>query len=167
MKWARWYELGATGLREVLSLPAEGGEAIFTDQYLFREFDSKVVNRADNTGTETIQVKFTAQYSGSGALIDETRQIPLFTRSQTAIYSRTRGESAFLLDPMRSDVGEEEIRTVYNLGITCENFLAFNLNDVVKIASAGNKTLKEWFRRYIGTCRPSADRTRALEALTH
>lgn len=167
LAYDRWYEVDSKGVREVMSLPAQGHQC-FEIRLLCREFTSHVGSRTEHQGVETIQVLFTVAYTGDYALINERSKtdFPLFTKRQWAIFTRTTNSSAYRLDPLRSTITTEEIRTVYNIdSLSNDDFLKFNSKELLKIATGRRSQYKVWLQRYLEHSDATPERAQLMRLL--
>lgn len=167
LQYDRWYEIEPAGMREILSLPARGGECRDL-RSLCRDFESKVVTRSDTAQGEEFVVSFTVRYTGNYFLVNESqeRDVFLLSRAQRAVYVRSQGSGNYSFAARRSDISMREIGTVFNIDtLTCKDFLVFNISGLAQIASNGDGFVKEWLARYVSQCDSSPERSRFLELL--
>jgi hypothetical protein len=165
----RWYEVGPTNTHEVLSLPKDG-HSCPSARSLCREFRSTVASGTNGPQGDQVVANFTVRYWGDYFLLDETRygEIPLFARTQRAVYARPKGSDDYALVAQRSDITAGEIRTVYGQSdaLSCRDVLRFNADSLAQIASGRKASAKAWLVRYLAQCEPSQERTRLLGVLT-
>jgi hypothetical protein len=157
LQYDRWYEVRQSDMHEVLSLPAKGHECL-TGRSLCREFASTVVSGTDNPGAQgdRFVVNFTVRYWGYQYLVDGTDgEIPLFSRTQRAVYARPARSDDYALVAQGSDITAREIQTVFDPdNLTCRDFLTFNPDDISAVASRGDTPAKQWLSRYAAGCKP-------------
>ncbi len=155
LQYDRWYEFRQADMHEVLSLPAKGHDCM-TASSPCREFASTVLSGTDNAAAQGDQfvVNFTVRYSGNQYLVDGTDgEIPLFSRTQRAVYARLSGSADYALT-QGSNITPREIQTVFDPdNLTCGDFLAFNANNIAAIASGGDSPAKQWLARYATDCK--------------
>ena len=168
LRYERWYDVGPSGLREVLSLPTDGLECRDA-RSLCRAFGSTVVASRNGTRGEELVASFTVRYWGDEFLLDERRsdQIPLFGRTQRAVYARPlKSADRYELAPLDSEIASWEVDAVFRLeALTCQNFLDFNTDNLLRIASDRASAARSWLARYVDGCSPSKQRTDLLEVL--
>jgi hypothetical protein len=167
IRYERWYEVGPTSMREVLSLPAEALEC--RDQRsLCRAFGSTVVAARNGTRGEELVASFTARYWGDRHLVDESLsdQILLFGRSMRAVFVRPlKSLERYELAPLDSEIASWELETFRLEGLTCEDFLGDNTDNLSRIVSDRESAARSWLARYVEGCSPSKERTEFLELL--
>jgi len=168
LRYERWYEVSTGGLREVLSLPAEGLECR-DGRSLCRAFGSTVVASRVGTRGEEIVVSFTARYWGDAFLLDETRQeeIPLFGRSQRAVYGRPLKSTArYELAPLDSEIASWEVDSAFGIEtLTCQDFFGSNEESLRSLATGPASPARAWLARYADRCSPSTQRSSLLELI--
>jgi hypothetical protein len=168
VRYERWYEVGPSGIREVLSLPADGVECRDA-RSLCRAFGGRVVAPRTSPRGEEFVASFTVRYWGDQRLLDESLsdQIPLFGRTLRAVFVRPlKSSDRYELNPLDSDIASWELETVFRLeGLTCQEFLVSNADNLQRIASDRESASKSWLARYVDGCSPSKERTELLELL--
>jgi hypothetical protein len=154
LQYDRWYEIRQADVHEVLSLPAKGSECL-DGKSLCREFASTVASGTANASQ--FVVNFTVRYWGNQYLLDGTDgDIPLFTRTQRGVYARPAGSDDYALAAQGSDITARELPTVFDPGfgsLACQDFFAFNANNIAAIVSGGDTPAKRWLSRYAADCK--------------
>lgn len=167
LAYDRWYEVDSSGVREILSLPAEGHEC-FNAQTICREFESRVTSRINGQGVDKIQANFTVNYSGNSYLLDKQSDtnLHLLTRRQKAVFTKASEGYAYTLDVQQSSITQEEIRTVYNVDtLSKEDFLRFNIDYLARGFARKSKRYKEYMRRYFEDCQATPEKAKLLQVL--
>lgn len=168
LRYERWFEVGPNSMREVLSLPTDAVECQ-DSRSLCRAFGSTVAASGNGRRGEEFVVSFTVRYWGNEFLLDESRsdQIPLFGRTQRAVYLRPLKSSApYELAPLDSEIASWEVDAVFRLeALTCRDFLVSNADNLARIASDQPTAARSWLARYVDGCSPSPQRAQFLELL--
>lgn len=150
LDYDRWYEVDGHGVREALSLSAEGHQSTASG-YPERKFASRVVNyQRDKTGE-----KFTVEYSIKQQVYigSEDQRIKFKDRKQAAVYIRRPHADKFELYQRFSEITPDEIKTAYNIDtFSSEDFIKFNFASLEKIARYGRQAHKEWLRGFLQDC---------------
>ena len=163
--YERWYEIAPSGMREVLTLPARGhecGDALS----LCRTFQSHVMK--EDSDDNRIRVDFRFAYSGDEFLIDGKAfaELELFVRQQRATYVRGGRSRDFSLSALESGISKDEIRTVCTIGgLTCGDFLRFNISEISLLASGDNSRIRAWLTKYLSNCEQTPERADLLKSL--
>jgi hypothetical protein len=151
LQYERWYQLTATGLREVLSFANAGGEVV-SDQNLWREFEAHVDKSA--AANDAIRVVFMVKFSGSYYLVDEKQdeEIQFFSSTKRGVYMR-QPDSTFALQPARSEITPLELRTTFNIdSLSCADFLKIYDKEIARITATPNTQTAKWLAKYRSTC---------------
>lgn len=163
--YERWYEVEPSGMREILTLPARGhecGDALS----LCRTFQSQVVKT--DSHDNRMCVDFRIAYSGDEFLIDgkSFMELELFVRQQRATYVRGGKSRDFELSVGESEISKDEIRTVCTIGgLTCGDFLRFNISELSLLASGDNSRIKAWLTKYLSDCEQTPERAGLLKSM--
>ncbi|HKT80703.1 MAG TPA: hypothetical protein VJP86_10825 [Vicinamibacterales bacterium] len=167
VRYERWYEVGPSGLREALTIPADGIECVDA-RSLCRAFGSTVAGSRNGPRGEELTVAFTVRYWGDQFLLDEkeNEDLPLFTRTQRGVYVRTAGADRFALAPLDSTIESLEIQSVFLPGgLTCQDFVVYNTDNLQQIASSPTAAPKAWLARFLDRCSPSPQLTQLRQIL--
>lgn len=166
LEYERWYEITPYGMKEVLSLPLRGHECADALS-LCRTFSTRI--EKNKCGNRHVRVLFRVQYTGNRFLLDGKSfdNILLFTKQKQAVYARSESGADFVLSAPDSTISPNEARAVYHIGaLSCEDFIRFNHDDILKIASSPRFRARAWLTRYISGCEPTQAQAKLLQALT-
>jgi hypothetical protein len=160
LEFERWYEVTATNMKELLTLPVRGHECA-DGASLCRRFEAAV---AMNGSTDRrVGVTFTVTYHGNRFLLDGAsfEDIPLFTRRQQALFVRDDVLQDFTLSSRESGITMDEIRSVYNVGtLIGGDFIRFNTDALKDLASGPDSEARQWLAKYLLSCEPTPERDR-------
>jgi hypothetical protein len=155
------YQVSKHGLKEILSYPVGGYQAGYGERPS-RNFDGKIVSCEIKRGGVTVTLEFTVEYS----MWSISRDVPLFSKRQTLVMSRSLNGGESVIDRKRSGVSQQELETVYNIdSMTEEDFLHFNYVQLHKIAVGKDSERKHWLRNYLNRCTHSSERRQLLKLL--
>ncbi len=160
----RLFEGGKDGLTELIRFPSEG-RADWCCNYPQKKFSSRIVNCARESGRTRVEVEFSLTYTINNR---SDEKILLFDKTQKAIYKSAPGTSRPLLDPVESDVTQQEIDNVYvdvsdaadEAGILKQHFL-----ELQKIAAGRDVERREWLRRFLQGRKDSHEKAVLLNLL--
>jgi hypothetical protein len=143
-----WYEIKEAGLKQVLSYPVEGHHSPCRNS-LGRSYKSLLARHGSVNGVYTVPVQFLVSYNISDC--DKGAYPPsLFAKGQKANYVWDGEKERFILDTSRSDVTEQELKTVYNFGVfSYEEFVESNFNEIMDIAANGGVEQKAWLKGFL------------------
>jgi hypothetical protein len=157
----RWYLLEDRRLTVVLDYPAHG-HMIGWPSTFDRSFATSAVSRAGANGVEEVQVEFRASYT-SGSYIYWMPVEPLFVSIRRAHYTWRRSPPRFALDPVRSDVYDDEIEGLFNDAE--EQFLRHNVQELAQLAARGGEGQRAWLRHFLDAVPDGPERRAVLESL--
>ncbi|MGH7334558.1 MAG: hypothetical protein ACREKS_17810, partial [Candidatus Rokuibacteriota bacterium] len=148
-------------LPRVLDYPARG-HMIGWPSTFDRSFSTRLQARGNTGATDEVRIEFTASYT-SGSYIYWMPVEPLFTATRTAVYI-WRGEARrFVLDPVRSDVDDDEIEGIFHDAE--EQFLVHNVRDLAPWAGHANERQRAWLRHFLDTVVDSPEKRAVMENL--
>lgn len=124
-----------------------------------RSFSTRVY---PGEGPEEVRIDFVASYT-SGSYVYWMPVEPLFTATRTAVYTWKPHERRFVLDPVRSDVDEDEIEGIFYDAE--EQFLRHNVRDLAPLAGRANERQRTWLRHFLDTVADSPEKRAVMENL--
>jgi hypothetical protein len=141
-----WYQIGARGVRPVLSYPVEGHNTTCQKQP-WHSYKSILLRYGLDNGIYTVPLQFLVSYELSDcARANAPRS--LFAKGQKAYFVWDAEEGRFILDKSRSDITEKEINNVYQVaGPAPEMFVEYNFNELLEMAQVGGMEQKDWLRK--------------------
>jgi hypothetical protein len=145
-------------LARVLDYPAEGHMVGWPSTF-DRSFSTRVY---PGEGPEEVRIDFVASYT-SGSYVYWMPVEPLFTATRTAVYTWKPHERRFVLDPVRSDVDEDEIEGIFYDAE--EQFLRHNVRDLAPLAGRANERQRTWLRHFLDTVADSPEKRAVMENL--
>jgi hypothetical protein len=147
---------GTPTLRRVLDYPARGHMVGWPSTF-DRSFTTQL--QAYGAGDE-VRIDFIARYT-SASYIYWMPVEPLFTARRTAIYTWKAGERRYALDPVRSDVDDDEIEGIFHDAE--EQFLRHNVRDLVPLALRANERQRAWLRHFLDMVADSPEKRAVME----
>jgi hypothetical protein len=110
------------------------------------------------------RVRYFTRYCTNNRPSDD--EIELGSTSADAVYTRT-GDADFKLDP--SSTNAKEIEVIYwnwdPPGLSDEDFLRYNFENLNRIASGPANRRKRWLTRFLADCVDTPERRRLVEAI--
>jgi hypothetical protein len=107
-------------------------------------------------------VEFNLDYSLNG---DD--DVPLFSKQQVAVFVSSN-KSNQVLDQIKSTVTQRELEHIYTIdSMTQDDFLKYNLSELLNLAKRGTKAQKNWLKEYLERCETTAEKQRLLAALAN
>ena len=144
-----WYEVGADGLRKVLSYQ--------TGLYMYLAVPSisreaKVIKVESRDGIATAVIQMSTAYEGWKEEFGD--RFPLWKDRRKMTFIKGPGMPEFILDKQHSELLAEELDPYYGSDerISAEDFLKYNYRELTRIAVSGNAKQKEWLRNYLKDC---------------
>lgn len=144
-----WYEVGADGLRKVLSYQ--------TGLYIYLAVPSisreaKVTKVESKDGIATAVIQMSTSYEGWKEEFGD--RVPLWTNRRKMTFIKGPGMPEFILDKEHSELLAVELDPYYGSDerISDEDFLKYNYRELTRIAVSGNAKQKEWLRNYLKDC---------------
>jgi hypothetical protein len=81
-------------------------------------------------------------------------------------YHRTTPDKFF--DSNESSVTKRELEHIYTIdSMTQDDFLKYNLSELLNLAKRGTKAQKNWLKEFLERCETCAEKQRLLAALTN
>jgi hypothetical protein len=148
-------------LKEVASYESEGYHSDWgvgsTSEFSTRILDIQKIR------TQTrVKVEFNLDYFLNG---DD--DVPLFSKQQVAVFVSSN-KSNQVLDQTKSTVTQRELEHIYTIdSMTQDDFLKYNLSELLNLAKRGTKAQKNWLKEYLERCETTAEKQRLLAALAN
>lgn len=156
-----WYLVTQRGLPVVLDYPV-GGHMVGWPSTFDRAFATTAVSHSGATGIDEVQVEFRASYT-SGSYIYWMPVEPLFDSTRRAYYTWKRLPRRFVLDPVRSDVYDDEIEGLFHDAE--EQFLRHNVQELAQLAERGNDRQQAWLRHFLDSVPDGPEKRAVMENL--
>lgn len=156
-----WYLLTESRLPIVLDYPVRG-QMIGWPSTFDRSFATTTVAHAGAIGVNEVQVEFRASYT-SGSYIYWMPVEPLFASTRRAYYTWKRAPRRFVLDPVRSDVYDDEIEGLFHDAE--EQFLRHNVQELAQLAERGNDRQQAWLRHFLDAVPDGPEKRAVMENL--
>jgi len=161
-----WYEIKESGLKRVLSYPVEGHQML-CQHYLGRSYKSVLLRHELDNGVYTVPVQFLVTYNlsecGRG-----NHPLALFGKGQKVYYVWDGKKEQFVLDASRSEITENQIRSLYSLGdFSKDAFLEDNYQELYDLAKMGSKEQIEWLKQFLNALPDSSRKIALLNLLLH
>jgi hypothetical protein len=145
----------------VLDYPARG-HMIGWPSTFDRSFSTRVQTGLGADGIDEVRVEFEVSYT-SGSYIYWMPVEPLFTATRTAVYVWKREARRFVLDPVSSDVDDDEIEGIFHDAE--EQFLVHNVRDLTPLAGRANEQQRIWLRYFLDMVADSPEKRAVTESL--
>jgi hypothetical protein len=156
-----WYLLTEGRLLVILDYPVRG-HMIGWPSTFDRSFATTVVPRSGTDGIDEVRVEFRASYT-SGSYIYWMPVEPLFESTRQAYYSWKRAPRRFVLDPVRSDVYDDEIEGLFHDAE--EQFLRHNVQELAQLAARANDGQRAWLRHFLDSVPDGPEKRAVMENL--
>ncbi len=151
------------GLRAIMAYVAEGSQAGYFGAPS-REFFSSVQSCELSDDVATVKIRFSAKYFFHD-YSNQFARVHLFTKTQSAVFSRRLDDDEARLDREVSELTERELSDVYYIdSLSDEEFLLYNYENLARVASGQDAPRKQWLTQFLSTCQKTSERER-LEAL--
>jgi hypothetical protein len=149
----------AMALPRVLDYPARGHMVGWPSTF-DRSFSTRLQTSTAAGGTDEVRIEFVASYT-SGSYIYWMPVEPLFTAIRTAVYTWKGDARRFILDPVRSDVDDDEIEGIFHDAE--EQFLVHNVRDLAPLAGRANDRQRTWLRHFLETVADGPEKRAVME----
>ena len=147
-------------LNEVASYESEGYQSGW-DTCPTREFTTRILDFQRAQNQTRVKVEFNLEY----LMEDEDRR--LFSKRQVATFVSSNN-SRQVLDSSESTVTQRELEHIYTIdSMTQDDFLKYNLSELLNLAKRGTKAQKNWLKEFLERCETCAEKQRLLAALTN
>jgi len=148
-------------LNEVASYESEGYQSDW-DVGPTSEFSTRILDIQKIRNQTRVKVEFNLDYFLNGD--DDVR---LFSKQQIAVFvSSNKSDQA--LDREQSSVTPRELEHIYTIdSMTQDDFLKYNLSELLNLAKRGTKAQKNWLKEFLERCETCAEKQRLLAALTN
>jgi len=157
----RLYELTSKGIKLVVDYESEGYQSSF-EAWPTKWFTSKIISCENNRGRSVATVEFTVDYS---VWSKDDKEVSLFVKRQIAVFEKTSNHKA-VLNTTRSSVSNHELKSVYYIdSMTDVDFLQYNYDELVKLATHGNRDQRLWLKSYLKQYAVNSEQQRKLTAL--
>lgn len=150
-----WYQVSEDGIKKVLTsmnsghLDMAGGFA--------RDVEATVITRRSAREPRSIEIEYAVRYVSTDN--SRSEKMELFTKQQRINYVWDSDIKEYVFDSSRSEISEDELDVVYNLGsMSNEEFLKCNLDELNKIAIGRSSWRREWLRKFLATCSDTKER---------
>lgn len=156
-----WYLLTEGRLPIVLDYPVRGHMVGWPSTF-DRSFVTTALPRSAAGGVDEVKVEFGASYT-SGSYIYWMPVEPLFESTRRAYYTWKRAARRFVLDPVRSDVYDDEIEGLFHDAE--EQFLRHNVQELAQLAARANGGQRAWLRHFLDSVPDGPEKRAVMENL--
>jgi hypothetical protein len=156
-----WYLLAARRLSVVLDYPVRG-HLIGWPSTFDRSFAATARPRGGTAGVDEVQIEYRASYT-SGSYIHWMPVEPLFTSIRTAYYAWRPALRRYVLDPVRSDVADDEIEGLFHDAES--EFLQHNVQELAQLAGRAGDGQRTWLRHFLDPVPDGPEKRAVMENL--
>jgi hypothetical protein len=157
----RVFEMAQNRLIEVASYQREGYQSE-ENEWPIRKFSTRILDIRKQGGRTRIKVEFNSEYL---TWFGGDTPMPLFSKRQLAVFVSSHNSNG-VLDPNESTVTPRELEHMYEVDSMTENdFLKYNLSELLTLAARGDRAQKAWLKSLLKTCGNGAEKQRLLAAL--
>jgi hypothetical protein len=156
-----WYLLEKRRLAVVLDYPVRG-HMIGWPSTFDRSFVTTAVPREDGDGVGEVQLEFRASYT-SGSYIYWMPVESLFVSTRRAYYTWKSTPPRFVLDPVRSDVFDDEIEGLFHDAE--EQFLRHNVQELARLAGRASEGQRAWLSHFLDAVPDGPEKRAVMENL--
>ena len=157
------YKVSPDGVKELLVFPSSGSQSWAGLIFPTQEFTASIVDCAKSDGVR-VEVEFAVSYYDSN-----NNPYPgtlLWAKKQRAVYRSDSITGKLVLDPLTSDISEQEIEEIYeNDTLSSSDIFKYNLAELKSIADGRNGKRKTWLREYLNQCKDTAEKQMLQELL--
>jgi hypothetical protein len=157
----RWYLLAERRLPVVLDYPVRG-HLVGWPSTFDRSFATSVRSRDGAAGIDEVQIEYRASYT-SGSYIYWMPVEPLFSSTRTAYYAWKPGPRRFVLDPVRSDIADDEIEGLFHDAES--EFLRHNVQELTQLAGRAGTGQRSWLRHFLDAVPDGPEKRAVMENL--
>jgi hypothetical protein len=155
----RVFSISNNGLREIASYKCEGHQS---GLWPTTEFTSRIIS-CELTGNQTkLTVEFTIDY---WTWSFDDKRLPLFSKRKTDVFIKSKNRKP-VLDPNDSGITQHEMAHIYNIdSMTDIDFLQYNYDELLILATRGNYAQKSWLKNYLKAYASDSVKKQTLAAL--
>jgi hypothetical protein len=157
-----WYLLAERRLPVILDYPVRGHMVGWPSTFDRSFTTTAVVPRAAAGAVDEVRVEFRASYT-SGSYIYWMPVEPLFESTRQAHYTWKLAARRFVLDPVRSDVYDDEIEGLFHDAE--EQFLRHNVQELARLAARGSGEQRAWLRHFLDSVPDGPEKRAVMENL--
>jgi hypothetical protein len=141
----RLFDVSGKRLTEILRFPSEGHLSTCC-HYPTRKFEARIIKCETVNNVTTVELEFSISYS---SYLDSD-DFELWKKKQKAVYKTDPKSGKLVLDTTQSDISEEEIDAIYNgEGLSDEELIKYNSEELQKIAAGQESRHKQWLRLFL------------------
>lgn len=141
----RLFQVNSTGLNEILRFPSEGHVATCCSSPT-REFTTQIRKCETKSGVTVVELEFSVTYSA----FSDVGYVHLWQKNQKATYKKDLSSERPVLDATKSDLSDKEINAIYaGEGLSDEDFIKYNFEELSKIAQGREDSRKDWLRLFL------------------
>lgn len=157
----KWYQIDDTAIKKVFAYPASGHVSSYLEKR-GRETGSMLLDVEDSNGTLSIKIQFSVSYNFGD---DPVQQ--LFFKEQHGYFRWDSKSKKFVFDSSRSQVTESELDKVfgYDESMDEKDFVEYNYQELLEMATRGNEIQKGWLSRYLDNVPDSPQKSALRQAL--